>query len=119
MFTHGRCCEKNPTAKLYHKTRLGKLQSIALLSSENQVLEAYGLKQATIGFFHVLGSISSKPLIKSPMGHGIISQYQVLVLALYSGFRSTLHCSGSGIIQDLLLRGCWRLDICYNNQTLM
>ncbi|ONI23675.1 hypothetical protein PRUPE_2G201700 [Prunus persica] len=32
MFIHGRCCEKNPTAKLYHKTRLEKLQSIALLS---------------------------------------------------------------------------------------
>ncbi|PQQ05695.1 uncharacterized protein Pyn_16334 [Prunus yedoensis var. nudiflora] len=52
VFTHRRCSEKNPTAKQYHKTRLGKLQSIVLLSSpENQVLEVYSSKQVTIGFF--------------------------------------------------------------------
>ncbi|KAI5345982.1 hypothetical protein L3X38_013860 [Prunus dulcis] len=47
VFTRRRCSEKNPTAKLYHKTWLGKLQSIVLLSSpENQVLEVYSSKQA-------------------------------------------------------------------------
>ncbi|BBN68924.1 NAC domain containing protein 2 [Prunus dulcis] len=55
-----RCSEKNPTAKLYHKTRLGKLQSIVLLSSpENQVLEVYSSKQVTIGIcFYMAAGVS-------------------------------------------------------------
>ncbi|CAL9007635.1 unnamed protein product [Prunus brigantina] len=50
MFTHGRCSEKNPTAKLYHKTSPG---SIRFEAGNNRVLSC--------SWKHLLETINQVP----------------------------------------------------------